>query len=121
MKRFIFVLLCCFSTVEISFGETGRPSEDSNSGQLFSTGTHALSWDSDELTRVRALHTRNFNDPETYQKHSNLALYLGLSPITGIHLPVPVNIILIGFHHDGNKKIQIRPEELKVHPFLPGA
>lgn len=78
----------------------------------FFSGAGSLSWDSDELTRVRSLHKRNFDDPANYTQSDNLASYLGLSRIEGVHLPIPVNVLLIGFDGDGNHDVEIRPEEL---------
>ena len=83
-----------------------------HSAHLFGSGPSALSWESDELSRVRELHKRTFDDPDVFAESSDVAAYLGLSSVEGIHLPIPVNVVLIGFDGDGRTKVQIRPEEL---------
>ena len=83
-----------------------------HSAHLFGSGPSALSWESNDLTRVRELHKRTFDDPEKFAEASDVASYLGLSSVEGIHLPIPVNVVLIGFDGDGKTNVRIRPEEL---------
>lgn len=43
----------------------------------------------------------------------SLADYLGLSPVESLHLPVPLNVILVGFAGDGNAGVNITLPELE--------
>ncbi|KXZ55672.1 hypothetical protein GPECTOR_2g1222 [Gonium pectorale] len=43
---------------------------------------------------------------------ANLAEYLGLAPVESLHLPVPLNVILLGFAGDGNGGVNISLPEL---------
>ena len=112
MWRVICAALCVLACVE---GDGDRREQD----YWFSTGPWSLSWDSDELTRVRELHRRSFDDPEAFSKADDLASYLGLSLIDGIHLPIPVNVLLIGFDDasddpsDKHPGVEIRPDEIQ--------
>jgi hypothetical protein len=88
-------------------------------------GEDALSWDHDDLVRVRSLHGRSFGDKQVgvalhmhrlppahpwfdreawlpcnmqeYLQAANLAAYLGLQTVDGLHMPVPLNVLFIGF------------------------
>jgi hypothetical protein len=40
--------------------------------------------------------------------------YLNLHPISAVHLPIPLNFVLVGFDHDGNHNVHLSPEEVKV-------
>lgn len=60
-------------------------------------GHDPLLWESDELTRIRQLHTKDFDDKTEYLQSPNLAEYLGLGPVDQIHLPLPLHIVFIGF------------------------
>lgn len=46
---------------------------------------------------MRQLHKRSFDDRAEYLAAPNLAQYLGLGPISDIHLPLPLHIVFIGF------------------------
>ncbi|GMH36984.1 hypothetical protein BSKO_04857 [Bryopsis sp. KO-2023] len=81
--------------------------------ELFGSGDDPLSWDSDELRRVRDLHSKDFSDKGRYLRSNSLAEYLGLSPVDALHLPVPVNVLLVGFRGDGHMKVDLPPEEVK--------
>ncbi|EFJ49585.1 hypothetical protein VOLCADRAFT_89945 [Volvox carteri f. nagariensis] len=43
---------------------------------------------------------------------ANLAEYLGLFPVDSLHLPIPLNVVLVGFHGDGNAGVNITTWEL---------
>jgi hypothetical protein len=43
--------------------------------------------------------------PQKYLGAPNLAEYLGLTPVDALHMSVPVSIIFVGFHGDGNQKV----------------
>lgn len=77
---------------------------------LFHRGDDALSWSNDDLSRLRDLHTRNFKADSKADAlaSGNLAKYLGLSPLEALHMPVPLNIILIGFMGDGNLQVRVK-------------
>eukprot|EP00210_Caulerpa_lentillifera_P000043 g42.t1 len=106
------LLLLLFCSLEIFVSAPVHP--EAQFGHLFASGSSALSWDSDELARIRFLHVRSFNDREQFLKSTDLASYLGLTPVSGLHLPVPVNVITIGFKQDGYREISIKPEELQA-------
>lgn len=111
MKLFFSSVLCI---LQIAIASSQDPTLDLNPGHLFSSGSSALSWDSDELARIRFLHIRSFNDRKHFLASRDLASYLGLNRVNGLHLPVPVNIILIGFQNDGNREISLKSEDLQV-------
>ncbi|GAX80726.1 hypothetical protein CEUSTIGMA_g8161.t1 [Chlamydomonas eustigma] len=72
----------------------------------------SITWDNDELSRIRVLHNKNFFDKEEFNKHSNVAEYLGLSPVEAIHMPVPLTIVFVGFSNDGNMGVDVSSEGL---------
>eukprot|EP00798_Chlamydomonas_sp_ICE-L_P024546 gene24546-10156_t len=85
----------------------------SDEGHLFAKGSDALSWDSDELTRIRNLHNANvFDDKEVFLAAENLATYLGLEKVNAVHMPMPLTFVFLGFTGDGNHKIDIDEEEV---------
>lgn len=79
---------------------------------LFDKGD-GLSWDNNELTRVRQLHTKELGSAVEFLGSPSLADYLGLSPVESLHLPVPLNVILVGFAGDGNAGVNITLPELE--------
>ena len=46
---------------------------------------------------------------QAFIEAGDLATFLKLRPITGIHMPVPLNIIFVGFEKDGNLHVNIPP------------
>ncbi|GBF97200.1 hypothetical protein Rsub_10061 [Raphidocelis subcapitata] len=92
------------------------PSEHQRPGVSLFQGTadgrDPLLWESDELTAVRQLHKRSFDDGPEYMAAPNLAAYLGLAPISDIHLPLPLHIVFIGFQGDGHAKVKLGAAEL---------
>jgi hypothetical protein len=74
-----------------------RPPPHRRRGQQTAEGQDPLLWESDELTRIRQLHSRSFSDKAEFLKAPNLAAYLGLAPVDQIHLPLPLHIVFIGF------------------------
>ncbi|GIL57470.1 hypothetical protein Vafri_12700 [Volvox africanus] len=79
---------------------------------LFHAGDDSLSWEHDEYTRVRNLHSKDFNNVEEFMGSVNLAEYLGLTPVESIHLPVPLSVVMVGFNGDGNAGVNISISEL---------
>ncbi|KAG2435642.1 hypothetical protein HXX76_006844 [Chlamydomonas incerta] len=75
-------------------------------------GEDALSWDNLELARLRNLHGRNFDSAEEFLGNSTLAEYLGLHQIQSLHMPVPLNVVLVGFAGDGNGGVNVSQHEL---------
>ena len=71
-----------------------------------------MAWDNDELSRVRNLHARSFHDATSYADAPDLAAYLGLGQVEALHMPVPLNIVLVGFSGDGNMGVDIAPDVL---------
>jgi hypothetical protein len=60
-------------------------------------GRDPLVWEDDELTRIRELHARRFDDRQEYLNAKTLAQYLGLTPVEQLHMSVPLHIVFIGF------------------------
>jgi hypothetical protein len=46
---------------------------------------------------------------QDYLHSANLAAYLGLHPVDGLHMSVPLNLVFIGFQSDGNTKVSKQP------------
>lgn len=44
--------------------------------------------------------------------NATLAEYLGLHQIHSLHLPVPLNVVLVGFAGDGNGGVNVSQHEL---------
>lgn len=103
------LLLLAHQAESIASKPAGNPGGLTN--ELFSSGQEGLEWDSDELQRIRQLHQKSFNDKPDFLKSKNLADYLGLSRVDAVHLPVPVNVLLVGFDGHGNKNVNISGEE----------
>lgn len=106
-------LLTALALVYHANGVGSRTSETAadTTNELFSLGQEGLDWDSDELQRIRQLHQKSMNDKATYMKSKNLAEYLGLSRVDAVHLPVPVNVLLVGFDGNGYKNVNITGED----------
>jgi hypothetical protein len=66
-------------------------------------GRDPLTWDDDELVRVRDLHARTFTDKAEYLSSRHLAGYLGLGPIEQMHLLLPLHIVFLGFQVRGGR------------------
>ncbi|KAF6255218.1 hypothetical protein COO60DRAFT_237950 [Scenedesmus sp. NREL 46B-D3] len=49
---------------------------------------------------------------QDYLHSANLATYLGLHPVDGLHMSVPLNLVFIGFQGDGNAKVDVSSEDL---------
>ncbi len=49
-----------------------------------------------------------------YIDAGSIGNYLGLSPVRSLHMPVPLNILLIGFNGDGEAGVELAPEELQA-------
>lgn len=49
---------------------------------------------------------------QEYLRSSNLATFLGLTPVDALHMPLPLHIVFIGFQGDGNMRVKISAEEL---------
>jgi hypothetical protein len=47
---------------------------------------------------------------QDYLHSANLATYLGLHPVDGLHMSVPLNLVFIGFQSDGNAKVRKSPQ-----------
>jgi hypothetical protein len=64
---------------------------------------------------VRHLHTKNFkaDSLDTVLKSHNLAQYLGLSRVEALHMPIPLNIVLVGFSADGNLQVNISTAQIQ--------
>jgi hypothetical protein len=60
-------------------------------------GQDPLLWESDELSRIRQLHAKDFSDRAEYQTSPSLAAYLGLGPVEQLHMPLPLHIVFLGF------------------------
>lgn len=80
---------------------------------LFGSGVDPLSWDADELRQIRKLHSRSFEDKGHFLSSPDVASYLGLSAVDALHLPIPVNVVFVGFGGEGNLKVKISPAELQ--------
>jgi hypothetical protein len=91
-------------------GSSGEPG-----AELFHRGDDALLWSSDDLQRVRHLHSKNFkaDSKEQVLASHNLAQYLGLSKVEALHMPVPLNIVLVGFSADGNLQVNISTAQIQ--------
>lgn len=128
LQQLPVLLVCSIMLVLLLVpAEAGKPRDESkgkwrrppppppggNGTHLFAgAGEDALSWDSDELNRIQNLHLRAFDSLEDYLHSANLAAYLGLHPVDGLHMSVPLNLVFIGFQSDGNAKVDVSSDEL---------
>lgn len=112
----IWLALVAFAASPVLTGSSpdSQAKEPFQFNSLFGSGGDPLAWDNDELKRIRKLHRKNFNDKAEYLQSRNLAEYLGLSRVDALHLPVPVNVILLGFKGDGHMNVNVTSEELKT-------
>ncbi|GFH10603.1 uncharacterized protein HaLaN_05944, partial [Haematococcus lacustris] len=91
----------------------GASKEDPPGAVFFHKGDDALAWDSDELTHVRLLHSKDFHDKKAFQAAPDVATYLGLPVVEALHMPVPLSIVFVGFQGDGNMDIDISTDQLQ--------
>lgn len=107
--------ICMCSAATDDAANASGPASNSNKPEtmiLFDQGENALSWDNDELTRVRNLHSKDLSNKEEFMGSPTLAAYLGVSPIEALHFPLPLNIVLVGFAADGNMAVNISLPEV---------
>lgn len=111
----IWLALVAFATSPVftKSPSDSKPENPKTHSSLFGSGSNPLAWDTDELQKIRKLHKKNFNDKADYLQSRNLAEYLGLSRVDALHLPVPVNVILLGFKSDGHMDVDVSAEEMK--------
>ena len=50
---------------------------------------------------------------QTYVRSGNLAAYFGLHPVRSLHLPVPLNLVFVGFQGEGNLEVKFTEDELR--------
>eukprot|EP00201_Polytomella_parva_P009127 CAMPEP_0175064242 /NCGR_PEP_ID=MMETSP0052_2-20121109/15210_1 /TAXON_ID=51329 ORGANISM="Polytomella parva, Strain SAG 63-3" /NCGR_SAMPLE_ID=MMETSP0052_2 /ASSEMBLY_ACC=CAM_ASM_000194 /LENGTH=448 /DNA_ID=CAMNT_0016330543 /DNA_START=24 /DNA_END=1367 /DNA_ORIENTATION=+ len=109
------------SYVIFSLSLPGVLSKKSGDGQsqrvstrnLFGTGSNSLSWDNDELSKVKNMFRRGFDDEQEFSSSGNLAAYLNLDPVEALHLPLPLSLLFIGFDGEGNRQIQLSNADLQ--------
>lgn len=102
---FIFFIITCH---QIILSETLQLS----SSEIFSTGLDELS---EEHEKISLAHSNlRKKTKEDFLRAGNLAEFMGISTISGIHMPVPVNILFLGFNGDGKGNINISPNEIQV-------
>lgn len=113
----IILLLALVATptgaaVKDAFDKFESSSKYVHSKAFFEGGEDSLAWDSDDLNEVRKLHEQKFDDEQTYMQSFHLADYLGMHMAEAVHMPVPLNLIFIGFSGDGNMDLNITKEDL---------
>ncbi|GFR52074.1 hypothetical protein Agub_g14597, partial [Astrephomene gubernaculifera] len=112
------ILITCLVCVRGGSSEASTEASETTKPQkwkginLFHAGEDSLSFDNPELSRLVNLHNKNFDDPKEFLASANLADYLGLRPISSLHLPVPLHVVLVGFAGDGNAAVNISLPEL---------
>ncbi len=50
---------------------------------------------------------------QNFLSSGSLASYLNLGPVEAMHMPVPVNVMFVGFQGDGNLHVNISGEQLQ--------
>ncbi|CAI7915600.1 unnamed protein product, partial [Closterium sp. NIES-53] len=79
-------------------------------GQLSDDDLLLQSWD--DLKRPSKFYN-GYNEVDHYVKQGNLAEYLGLKPVRAIHVPIPVNLIFIGFNGTGDHGMRMREGDMR--------
>ncbi|GJP33219.1 hypothetical protein CLOM_g17773 [Closterium sp. NIES-68] len=79
-------------------------------GQL--SGDDLLLQSLDDLKHPNKFYN-GYNEVDHYVKQGNLASYLGVRPVHAIHVPIPVNLIFIGFNGTGNQGISMREADMR--------
>mmetsp|Transcript_38308 Transcript_38308/g.85303 ORF Transcript_38308/g.85303 Transcript_38308/m.85303 type:complete len:1048 (+) Transcript_38308:131-3274(+) len=110
----LLALGCTLARSASGGATTGKVKGDGPGVKLFHAGFDALAWDSDELTRIRQLHAKDFSDKQAFLDARNMADYLGLSPVEAMHMPVPLSIVFIGFAGDGNMNVNVTTAEIQT-------
>ncbi|CAI5979346.1 unnamed protein product [Closterium sp. NIES-65] len=79
-------------------------------GQLSDDDLLLQSWD--DLKRPSKFYN-GYNEVDHYVKQGNLAEYLGLKAVRAIHVPIPVNLIFIGFNASGDHGMRMREGDMR--------
>ncbi|CAI5485471.1 unnamed protein product, partial [Closterium sp. Naga37s-1] len=79
-------------------------------GQLSDDDLLLQSWD--DLKRPSKFYN-GYNEVDHYVKQGNLAEYLGLKAVRAIHVPIPVNLIFIGFNGSGDHGMRMREGDMR--------
>ncbi|CAI5473883.1 unnamed protein product [Closterium sp. Yama58-4] len=79
-------------------------------GQLSDDDLLLQSWD--DLKRPSKFYN-GYNEVDHYMKQGNLAEYLGLKAVRAIHVPIPVNLIFIGFNASTHHGMHMREGDMR--------
>mmetsp|Transcript_14116 Transcript_14116/g.36560 ORF Transcript_14116/g.36560 Transcript_14116/m.36560 type:complete len:1008 (+) Transcript_14116:343-3366(+) len=90
---------------------TTQPPTPTGGGSFFRQAGQAL-WSRDAVAEEHLLHARRFDDWKEFGDSPDLATYLGLRPVESVHIPLPLNIIFVGFSGDGNYGVDFKAEEM---------
>jgi len=76
--------------------------------RLFHDDEGSLAWDAPALKRLRAAaRGDHLRDLDAFLRAPSLAAFLGLDPVEALHVPLPVNVVLVGFQGDGHAGVDL--------------